>query len=285
VIPRILTIAGSDSGGGAGIQADIKTITMLGGHALTAITAITAQNTLGVTDVMPVPADIVVAQIDAVISDIGVDAIKIGMIGSPEVAGAVADTLAALFQGREIVPIVFDPVMIASSGAVLADAATVAAFSRLMGLSVLVTPNLPELAALAGAEELEDEGAQVAAAIGLVRDHQAAFLVKGGHAPGVTVVDRLVGWNGTVAEWSGERGIRMALAARCPARSRQGWARDWSRKRRSRGRASMSAARSRRRRDWARGMGRWGMALGANISGAGRRCGFESGRLDHGRVG
>jgi hydroxymethylpyrimidine/phosphomethylpyrimidine kinase len=205
VIPRILTIAGSDSGGGAGIQADIKTITMLGGHALTAITAITAQNTLGVTDVMPVPADIVVAQIDAVISDIGVDAIKIGMIGSPEVAGAVADTLAALFQGREIVPIVFDPVMIASSGAVLADAATVAAFSRLMGLSVLVTPNLPELAALAGAEELEDEGAQVAAAIGLVRDHQAAFLVKGGHAPGVTVVDRLVGWNGTVAEWSGER--------------------------------------------------------------------------------
>ena len=205
MIPRILTIAGSDSGGGAGIQADIKTITMLGGHSLTAITAITAQNTLGVTDVMPVPADIVIAQIDAVISDIGVDAIKIGMIGSPEVAEAVADTLAELFQGREIVPIVFDPVMIASSGAVLADAATIAAFSRLMGLSVLVTPNLPELSALAGAEELADEGAQVAAAIGLVRDHQAAFLVKGGHAPGATVVDRLVGWNGTVAEWSGER--------------------------------------------------------------------------------
>jgi hydroxymethylpyrimidine/phosphomethylpyrimidine kinase len=205
VIPRILSIAGSDSGGGAGIQADIKTITMLGGHALTAITALTAQNTLGVTQVVPVSPEMVVAQIDAVVSDIGVDAIKIGMIGSAEVADAVADRLEALFQGREIVPIVFDPVMIASSGAVLADAATIAAFARLMRLAVLVTPNLPELAALAGAETLVDEGAQVAAAIGLVRDHQAAFLVKGGHAAGPRLTDRLVGWNGTVAEWTGER--------------------------------------------------------------------------------
>ena len=93
-IPRVLTIAGSDSGGGAGIQADIKTITMLGGHALTAITAITAQNTLGVTQVMPVPTAMVLAQIDAVMGDIGVDAVKIGMIGSAETAEAVGRVLA-----------------------------------------------------------------------------------------------------------------------------------------------------------------------------------------------
>src|SRR3954467_7185869 len=93
MVPRILVIAGSDSGGGAGIQADIKTITMLGGHAMTAITAITAQNTLGVTEIMSVPTATVLAQIDAVVSDIGVDAIKIGMIGSAETCGAVADRL------------------------------------------------------------------------------------------------------------------------------------------------------------------------------------------------
>src|SRR5437868_4505545 len=127
---RILVIAGSDSGGGAGIQADIKTITMLGGHAMTAITAITAQNTQGVTRVMPVPADMVVAQIDAVVSDIGVDAVKVGMIGSAEVASAVAAALGSLG-----VATVFDPVMIATSGSVLADAATIAAFERLMALS------------------------------------------------------------------------------------------------------------------------------------------------------
>src|ERR1700750_2503592 len=101
---RVLIIAGSDSGGGAGIQADIKTVTMLGGYATTAITAITAQNTLGVQAVMPVPTEMVIAQIDSVISDIGVDAVKIGMIGSPETAHAVAGRLEQL-----AVPIVFDP--------------------------------------------------------------------------------------------------------------------------------------------------------------------------------
>lgn len=126
--PRILIIAGSDSGGGAGIQADIKTVTMLGGHAMTAVTAITAQNTLGVSAVHPIPTDMVLAQIDAVLSDIGADAVKIGMIGSAETADAVAGRLEALPE----VPVVFDPVMVASSGAVLADAAAVAAFERLM---------------------------------------------------------------------------------------------------------------------------------------------------------
>jgi hydroxymethylpyrimidine/phosphomethylpyrimidine kinase len=108
--PRILIIAGSDSGGGAGIQADIKTVTMLGGHAMTAITAITAQNTLGVQAVLPVPTNMVIAQIESCVSDIGVDAVKIGMIGSAATAHAVADVLEKLD-----VPIVFDPVMVATS--------------------------------------------------------------------------------------------------------------------------------------------------------------------------
>jgi hydroxymethylpyrimidine/phosphomethylpyrimidine kinase len=143
--PRILIIAGSDSGGGAGVQADIKTVTMLGGHAMTAITAITAQNTLGVQAVMPVPADMVAAQIAACVDDIGVDAVKIGMIGSAETAHVVAEAVEALR-----VPVVFDPVMVATSGAMLADEATVAAFARLMRAASVVTPNLPELAALGG---------------------------------------------------------------------------------------------------------------------------------------
>jgi hydroxymethylpyrimidine/phosphomethylpyrimidine kinase len=177
--PRMLIIAGSDSGGGAGIQADIKTVTMLGGHAMTAITALTAQNTLGVTGVMPVPPAFVVEQMHACISDIGVDAVKIGMIGSPETVHAVADRLETL-----AVPIVFDPVMIATSGSVLADEATIAAFSRLMRMASIVTPNIPELEALGG------EAAVLA--------HRCYLLHKGGHAEGGRVVDRLISPSGAV---------------------------------------------------------------------------------------
>ena len=144
--PRILIIAGSDSGGGAGIQADIKTVTMLGGLAMTAVTAITAQNTLGVSGVWPLPVEAVIAQIDAVVSDLGVDAVKIGMIGSAAVAQAVAERLErADLAGM---PVVFDPVMIATSGSVLADEATVAAFGQLLRRATVSTPNLDELAAL-----------------------------------------------------------------------------------------------------------------------------------------
>ncbi|HUQ14002.1 MAG TPA: bifunctional hydroxymethylpyrimidine kinase/phosphomethylpyrimidine kinase, partial [Novosphingobium sp.] len=143
--PRILAIAGSDSSGGAGIQADIKTITMLGGYAMTAVTVLTAQNTLGVTRVDPVDPEMVAAQIEACISDIGIDAVKIGMLGSAAVAEVVAERLSGLE-----VPIVFDPVMVATSGAALADAATVGAFERLMRLATLTTPNIAELAALGG---------------------------------------------------------------------------------------------------------------------------------------
>ncbi|WP_209348523.1 bifunctional hydroxymethylpyrimidine kinase/phosphomethylpyrimidine kinase [Pontixanthobacter sp. CEM42] len=171
--PRILAIAGSDSSGGAGIQADIKTITMLGGYAMTAITAATAQNTLGVHGVETHSAEFVGAQIDACISDIGADAVKIGMLGSPEIAHVVADRLENLG-----IPIVFDPVMVATSGSVLADNDTIAAFERLMEIATLTTPNIAELAALDGDVTMVERG--------------AAYLAKGGDANSADAADRLV---------------------------------------------------------------------------------------------
>ena len=177
--PRILIVAGSDSGGGAGIQADIKTVTMLGGHAMTAVTAITAQNTLGVQAVMPVSAEMVIAQIDSVVSDIGVDAVKIGMIGSAETAEAVAERLEAL-----AVPIVFDPVMVATSGDELADVPTIAAFGRLMRLAAVVTPNTAELAVLAGVEIKTFEDRLNAAEKLVLELGCRAVLSKGGHDVG-----------------------------------------------------------------------------------------------------
>ena len=171
--PRILSIAGSDSSGGAGIQADIKTITMLGGYAMTAITAVTAQNSVGVSAVRALSPELVAAQIDACLADIGVEAIKIGMLGSPEIAEVVADRLAGLR-----VPVVFDPVMIATSGAALADAATIAGFERLMRLATLTTPNLAELEALGGHEGMAERG--------------VAYLAKGGDAPGDRIEDLLM---------------------------------------------------------------------------------------------
>ena len=187
---RVLIIAGSDSGGGAGIQADIKTVTMLGGHAMTAITAITAQNTLGVQGVHPVPTDMVLAQIDSVASDIGVDAVKIGMIGSAETAAAVAQRLSRPDLAQAAV--VFDPVMIATSGSVLADSATIDAFRALLDRAMVATPNLPELDALGG----EDA----------VLAHRCSLLIKGGHAAGETVIDRLLETGeGEVARWEAPR--------------------------------------------------------------------------------
>jgi hydroxymethylpyrimidine/phosphomethylpyrimidine kinase len=183
---RILIIAGSDSGGGAGIQADIKTVTMLGGHAMTAITAVTAQNTLGVDAVHILPTQMVIDQISAVVSDIGVDAVKIGMIGSADTAHAVADSLAEL-----TCPIIFDPVMVASSGAVLADADTISAFERLMRLAILTTPNLPELEALGGRDAL------------LAR--HIPLLIKGGHAGDNFILDELHLAPGQSEIWSDAR--------------------------------------------------------------------------------
>ena len=161
--PRILAIAGSDSSGGAGIQADIKVITMLGGHAMTAITALTAQNSKGVTGVERLSPEFVAAQMDACMGDIGVDGVKIGMLGSADIAEVVADRLEDL-----PCPIIFDPVMVATSGSVLADEATIEVFDWLMELATLTTPNVHELAALGSAKALESAG--------------ITFLAKGGDA-------------------------------------------------------------------------------------------------------
>ncbi len=208
---RILIIAGSDSGGGAGIQADIKTVTMLGGHAMTAITAVTAQNTLGVTAVHPIPTDIVMAQIDACLSDIGVDAVKIGMIGSAVTAHAVADRL----EGLDV-PIVFDPVMVATSGAELANAETVKAFERLMAIASVVTPNLLELEALGGRD--------------VVRARGCHLVEKGGHGEGSEIVDRLFSPTAQIDELRGKRfdtsdthGTGCTLASAMACRLGQGY--------------------------------------------------------------
>ncbi|MFL6735849.1 MAG: bifunctional hydroxymethylpyrimidine kinase/phosphomethylpyrimidine kinase [Sphingomonas sp.] len=195
---RVLIIAGSDSGGGAGIQADIKTIAMLGGHPMSAVTAVTAQNTLGVDAIHPIPAEVILAQMDAVISDIGVDAVKIGMIGSGFAAKQVAARLHELKTLQPGIPIVFDPVMIATSGGVLADDATISAFGKLMDVATIATPNLPELKRLTSEED------PVAAALHLVGQHGCAVLIKGGHEEGDALADALIEED-NMTSWQGQR--------------------------------------------------------------------------------
>jgi len=195
---RILIIAGSDSGGGAGIQADIKTVAMLGGHPMTAVTAVTAQNTLGVDGIHPIPAEMILAQIDSVIADIGVDAIKIGMIGSAFAARQVAVRLQELKSSQPGIPIVFDPVMIATNGGVLADDATIAAFGRLLDVATIATPNLPELKRLTAEED------PVAAALHIVGQHGCAVLIKGGHEEGDALADALIEED-NMTSWQGQR--------------------------------------------------------------------------------
>lgn len=188
--PRVLTIAGSDSGGGAGIQADLKTFHAHGVYGMSAVTAVTAQNTQEVRAVAEIPADVVAEQIDAVFDDLGVDAVKIGMLASAELAAVVADRLA----GRDV-PIVLDPVMIAQSGAsLLADDAVETLRRELVPLATLVTPNLPELERLTDLPVgTEDE--RVAAARRLLEQsgpNAPAVLAKGGHGEGDEVLDVLV---------------------------------------------------------------------------------------------
>lgn len=196
---RILAIAGSDSSGGAGIQADIKTITMLGGYAMTAITSVTAQNTTGVQQVEVLEAGIVDAQINSCLGDIGADAVKIGMLGSPAIAEVVIANLENIAGA-----IVFDPVMVTTSGSALADEATIAAFVKLMDLATLVTPNLPELAALTGMSPQTGEQIYEAAA-SLAARHDTAVLAKGGHGEESRVVDRLVWPDGSVTSFDHAR--------------------------------------------------------------------------------
>ena len=191
-LPRLLTVAGSDSSGGAGIQADLKTFSAHGGYGMTAITAITAQNTLGVSAVLALPPELVAAQVDAVFADPGVDAVKIGMLANDGIIAAVAASLQAA-TARGGVPIVLDPVMIAKSGDALLDREAIDQLGRLFPLATLLTPNLPE------AERIDGNAAPTPAARELLLrrlgERCAAVLLKGGHAAEEEVVDLL--WDGS----------------------------------------------------------------------------------------
>ena len=182
-LPVALTIAGSDSGGGAGIQADLRTFAFLGVHGTSAITAITAQNTRDVTGILELPVELITQQIDAVVDDIGVQAAKTGMLASAEIIAAVADAI----ERHGIRNLVVDPVMVAKGGArLLHDDAVAALRQRLLPLAAVVTPNLPEAAVLLGrpVESLEDRRQ---AARDLVAMGARAAVVKGGHAEGDAV--------------------------------------------------------------------------------------------------
>ena len=189
---RVLIVAGSDSGGGAGIQADLRTVSALGGFGMTAITALTAQNTLGVFGVHSVPPDFVAQQMRVVLNDIGADAIKIGMLGSAEIAKVVADVLNTI----DPIPLVLDPVMISTSGSALLDAQGATAMKdRLIPKSLLLTPNLREAEALTGLT-VDTLSAMEKAADRLLGLGARNVLIKGGHLTGDELIDLLVGQDG-----------------------------------------------------------------------------------------
>lgn len=184
---RVLSIAGSDSGGGAGIQADLKTCASLGCYGMTAITAITVQNTLGVTGIHSIPLDTVRGQIDAVVQDIGVDAVKIGMLATPEVVGVVADAI----RRHKIRNVVLDPVMVATSGdRLIAPETAQVLVKELFPLASVITPNLDEAAMLLG-RDIDGIGELDAAVADLLAMGAPAVLLKGGHLSGDLVMDVL----------------------------------------------------------------------------------------------
>ena len=215
---RVLVIAGSDSGGGAGIQADIKTITALGGYAATAVTALTVQNTLGVQAIEPVSTDFVSRQIEVVLDDLGADAIKIGMLGSADIVRSVADALAG-FDG----PIILDPVMVAKGGAsLLEDDATSSMIERLIPMTHLLTPNIPESEVLTGLSI--GSAPTMAPAARALRDMGAEnILLKGGHLEGEMLTDLLLTPEGPTAfqarriESQHTHGTGCTLASACAA--------------------------------------------------------------------
>lgn len=201
VIRNILSIAGSDPSGGAGIQADLKAFSARGCYGMAVITALTAQNTQGVSAVQAVDPGFVAEQIRMISADIRVDAVKIGMIANAEIARAVAKALRP-YRG---LPIVLDPVMIAKGGASLLDPEAVDVLRRdLLPLATVLTPNLPEAAALLGVNEATDRSEMAAQAVELVAQGPLAVLVKGGHLPGLTSPDVLV-WNHEVTWFEGLR--------------------------------------------------------------------------------
>lgn len=199
--PIALTIAGSDSGGGAGIQADLKAMSALGVYGASVITAVTAQNTQAVTAVHGIPLDVIRAQIDAVLTDLDVGAIKIGMLATPEIIQTVADGIAG-FSG----PVVLDPVMIAKSGdALLADAAVATLRDVLIPRATVITPNLPEAARLLDTDVAETQDDMLAQARALIDLGANAVVMKGGHATGPTCHDMLVNGVGLLAEHTAPR--------------------------------------------------------------------------------
>jgi hydroxymethylpyrimidine/phosphomethylpyrimidine kinase len=223
-IGRVLIIAGSDSGGGAGVQADIKTVTVLGAYAATAITAVTVQNTLGVTAVFPLAADLVRAQARSVLDDIGADVIKIGMLGAAVVVRAAAEIL----DSAAGVPAVVDPVMMAKGGAaLLADEAHAAVRDLLVPRAALLTPNAPEAAALTGLDIRTTDDLRRAGEA-LLRLGAAAVLMKGGHIEGPQVTDVLMTprgettFEGPRIESRHTHGTGCTLASACAAGLAQG---------------------------------------------------------------
>ena len=186
--PRLLIVAGSDSGGGAGIQADIKTASALGVYAMTAVTAITVQNTLGVTDVHPIPPEIVTAQMRVCLEDIGADAIKLGMLHSAPLIEAVS----AVLEDYPETPLVADPVMVAKGGAALLQSEAVSALDQsILPKATVITPNTEEATILLG-RAIEDEAAMAAAAEQLAARYKTAVLLKGGHLSGEGVLNLLI---------------------------------------------------------------------------------------------
>jgi hydroxymethylpyrimidine/phosphomethylpyrimidine kinase len=199
---RVLIIAGSDSGGGAGIQADIKTVTANGGFAATAITALTAQNTQEVRAIFPVPPAFIREQMLAVLEDIGADALKTGMLHDAPVIEAVAEVIVSHAPS---LPLVVDPVMVAESGAQLLQGTAVQALcERLLPLASVITPNLPEAEVLLG-ERIPDTESARAAAQALRARFGCAVLLKGGHLAGETITDVLVSAGGQEKLFEGER--------------------------------------------------------------------------------
>lgn len=221
---RVLIIAGSDSGGGAGLQADLKAVTALGGFAATAVTAVTVQNTLGVTGILPVPVDLVVAQARAVLDDIGADAIKTGMLGDV----AMVETVARLLDSAPDAPAVVDPVMTAKGGAALLAAEAMDAVRQLMvPRAALLTPNAPEAEALTGiAVETTDDLRRAGEA--LLALGAGAVLMKGGHLSGERMTDILITPSGETLfeadriDTRHTHGTGCTLASACAAGLAQG---------------------------------------------------------------
>jgi hydroxymethylpyrimidine/phosphomethylpyrimidine kinase len=201
--PIAVTIAGSDSGGGAGIQADLKTFSALGVYGASVITALTAQNTRGVQGIHDVPAVFVTRQMDSVFSDLAVTAVKIGMLSQVAVIAAVAEGLAT---HAGAIPVVLDPVMVATSGdRLIADDAVAALRDRLMPRADLITPNLPEAAVLLGEPVAADAATAVAQARRLMALGARAVLIKGGHGTGRESIDHLVTADGALRTLSAPR--------------------------------------------------------------------------------